>query len=112
MATVSAHHNIILPTTWPFQESEHTLSYTSQQVMDGDAPVLLVFHDHEGEWQFLHGEVGEADVCKIICLGCAYSHDQTIGMLSSLPLGWMAYRDSINGPWQSEPYGDDSSVEV
>ncbi len=86
--------------------------FTSAQVIDGNAPFLVVFHDHEGEWQFLHGEVGEDDECKIICLGCAYSRDQSIGILSDLPAGWMAYRDSVNESWQSEPYDSENSVEV
>ena len=78
--------------------------------MDG-APVLLVFHDHDGEWQFLHGATTEQDECRVVCLGCAYEHDNAIGILATLPNGWMAHRDSVDGPWHSEPYEDSDSDE-
>ena len=71
----------------------------------------MVFHDHDGEWQFLHGPVTEDDECKVICLGCIFECDETVGILAEMPSGWMAYRDSIGDAWQSEPYesgGDDA----
>ena len=111
MATVSDHQHNFLPDAWPFADPDNTLAYTSPQILDG-APVLVVFHDHDGEWQFLHGEVTDQDECKIICMGCAYSHDKSIGVLSDLQPGWMAYRDSADMPWQSEPYTSENSVEV
>ncbi len=112
MATVSAHQHNFLPSTWPFELAETTLAYTSNQVIEDAAPIVLAFHDHDGEWQFLHGQVGEADECKIICMGCVYDLDPSIGILSDLPPGTMAYRDSKEGSWHSEPYANDESIEV
>jgi hypothetical protein len=111
MATVSCHQHNFLPGSWPFEESENTLAYTSLLVLSG-SPILLVFHDHDGEWQFLHGEVTEEDECKIICIGCAFSQDSSIGILADLEPGWMAYRDTVHLPWQSEPYDRNTSIEV
>ena len=111
MATASEHQHNFLPCSWPFKEPDCTVAYTSDRVMAGE-PIVLAFHDHDGEWQFLHGEVGESDECKIICMGCVYELDNTIGILADLPAGYMAYRDSPNAHWQSEPYSDDESVGV
>ena len=112
MATVSAHQHGFLPGTWPFNLVENTLAYTSSQVLEEAAPIVLVFHDHDGEWQFLHGAVQETDECKIICIGCAYEIDRSIGILADLPPGTMVYRDSTDAPWQSESYTDEDPVEV
>jgi len=107
MNTVEEHPHSFLPGAWPFKEPINTLAYTSARVLSEKYPVLLVFHDHDGEWQFLHGEVGADDECKIICLGCAYELDDTVGILADMPSGWMAFRDAIDRPWQCEPYEDD-----
>ena len=110
MATVSTHRHNFLPDAWPFRVSENTLAYTSSRVLEEAAPIVLVFHDHDGDWQFLHGEVGEADECKLICMGCVYDLDNSVGILADLPPGTIAYRDSVADPWQSEPYADDDAV--
>ena len=112
MATVAAHQHTFLPGAWPFDLPENTLAYTSSRVLEEAAPIVLVFHDHDGEWQFLHGEAGDSDECKIICMGCAYELDPSIGILADLPAGTMAYRDSTEDSWQSEPYASENVVEV
>lgn len=82
----------------------NALAYTSTSVLRDGYPILVVFHDHEGDWQFLHGEVSADDECKIICLGCTFARDSSVGFLSDLPLGWKASLKSVNSPWQGEPY--------
>jgi hypothetical protein len=111
MATVQEHPHSFSPGAWPFTEPVNTLAYTSARVLHDGHRVLLVFHDHDGEWQFLHGEVDEQDECKIICLGCAYERDNAVGILSDLPIGWKAYRESVDSPWQCEPYEDSDADE-
>jgi hypothetical protein len=104
MDTVADHSHSFLPSAWPFAEPINALVYTSTRVLRDAHPILVVFHDHDGDWQFLHGEVGEDDECKIICLGCIFERDSSVGILNDLPLGWKASRKSIKTPWQSEPY--------
>jgi len=65
---------------------------------------MRVFHDHDGEWQFLSGDLDEGDKCKLICFGCIYERAPEIAILSSMPVGWMAERNSIDGEWKCEPY--------
>ena len=108
MGTVADHPHSFLPGSWPFADPINTLAYTSTQVLDGH-PILLVFHDHEGEWQFLADK--EDEECKIICLGCAFEREGAIAILADMPAGWLAYRDSPSDPWQSEPYEDSDADE-
>ncbi|MCM5680887.1 hypothetical protein M8A51_15280 [Schlegelella sp. S2-27] len=111
MDTVEEHPHSFLPGAWPFSEPINRLAYISVRALHGGDPVLQVFHDHDGDWQLLHGGATDEDDCKIICLGCAYERDSSIGILSGLPAGWAAYRESPDGPWRCEPYEDDDSEE-
>lgn len=106
MDTVAKHSHSFEPKAWPFREPDNLACFTSAQVLNDGHPILMVFHDHEGEWQFVHGSVGEHDECKIICLGCVFEHDESIALLAELPVGWCAYRDSVAAQWQTEPYGN------
>jgi hypothetical protein len=108
MDIVEEHPHSFLPGSWPFADLTTTAAFTSAHVLSGH-PILLVFHDHDGDWQLLSGE--DDSEGKIICLGCAYDRDNAIGILSDLPAGWMAFRDSVGQAWQCEPYEDSDADE-
>jgi hypothetical protein len=46
---------------WPFAESDTTLAFACRCVFDNQRPILSVFHDDEGEWQFLCGSQDHSD---------------------------------------------------
>ena len=69
-------------------------------MLRGELPILLVSHDEDGDWQFLCGTTNDPKDAAIVCLGCAYQKDRSIGLLADLPLGWKAWRDSIDEPWE------------
>ena len=104
MDTVSPHPHSFSSGQWPFAEPENVAAFTSREVLSEGRPVLLVFHDHDGEWQFLHGPVGESDIPQVICLGCAYERDRTVGELAQMPSGTMASRAALGEVWEIEPY--------
>ena len=104
MDTVKDHPHKFASESWPFQSPENVVAFTTSAVVHENRPVLLAFHDQDGEWQFLHGPVGEADKPIIVCLGCAYQRDNTIGLLAGIPPKTMASRASIEMPWEIEPY--------
>ena len=64
----------------------------------------MVYHDHNGDWQFHYGYIEDDDEISVVCLGCIYHLDPTIGLVADLPTGWVASRDSINAPWQRQPF--------
>ena len=104
MDTVERHNHDFSTSSWPFKEPENTAVFTSSEVLHHNHPLLLVFHDHDGDWQFLHGEVGPDDEGHVVCLGCVFSRDSTVGQLADMPNGWFAYRDEPGKPWEIEPY--------
>jgi hypothetical protein len=90
--------------SWTFQVPVETGTFTTRQVLDGSCPILEVYHDHDGEWQFLCGTTLDTADLKLVCLGCMVERDDTLLELAGLPIGWTAYRDSTNRSWQREPY--------
>lgn len=95
---------------WPFPEPVDTLVYTTTHVLRDNYPVLLVSHDQDGDWQFLCATTNDSADGLIVCLGCAYERDNTVGEVADLPIGWYARREYVGGPWErtpSEPGPDD-----
>ena len=87
---------------WPFEDARNTTSITLRDVLNGKSQVLFVSHDEDdGMWQFLDGRDAPdpADAC-VVGLGCMVELDPTVAELADLPLGWVAWRDSVDTPWQ------------
>ena len=100
---VSSHAHKFSKEEWPFRDAENTASFTTTCVVRENFPVLLVSHDEEGDWQFLCGTTNSSKDCLIVCLGCAFERDRSIGELADLPLGWQARRKSKDLPWERAP---------
>ena len=100
--TVSGHTHQFAPRSWPFGDASNTVAFTNHRVLREGHPVLLVSHDHDGDWQFLCGGEDPGE-CLIVCLGCAFENDRTVGLVADLPIGWRAWRDSVNDCWHREP---------
>jgi len=103
MSTVAAHPHSFPAEDWPFSEPDNTLAFTTSRALENGEPILLVSHDYEGDWQFLCGDVTDEEQGKIICLGCAYQRDKSVGELADLPLGWQARRESVDAAWERYP---------
>ncbi|MBK8583496.1 MAG: hypothetical protein IPL86_17305 [Flavobacteriales bacterium] len=89
---------------WPFGEAVNTAVITTKPVVSGGFPVLLVSHDHDGDWQFLCGTTARAEDCMLVCMGCAYQRDLSVGLLHAMPPGFQATRDSVDSPWLVEKF--------
>ncbi len=63
---------------------------------------MLVYHDHDGGWQF-HG-AGESISCVLVCLQCVFERDPTIRSVADLPPGWLASRDHVESEWNRAPF--------
>jgi hypothetical protein len=85
---------------WPFADAVDTGSFSTAKVVHHGFPVLRVSHDAEGDWQFLDATTEEPGECVLLCLGCIYERDATLGQISDLPRGWSAYRPEIGAAWE------------
>ena len=93
MDTVEPHSHLLEPGEWPFTEPENAAVFTTSRAVRGGEPILLVSHNHDSDWQFLCGDVTEADECMLVCLACAY------------------IRDNVGLPWERYPVEDDDDDE-
>ena len=97
---MAAHFHKFLENEWPFQEAVNTAAFTTSRVFNENDPVLLVIHDQDGDWQLLCGATTNKKDRLIVCLGCAFEKDRSIGEVADLPLGWKAWRTSRDSPWE------------
>jgi hypothetical protein len=92
---------------WSFPDPPNTTAITTVHVLEGLKPVLLVTHDaDDGTWQMICGTTNDPPDGRVVCLGCMVSKDATLVEVADLPLGWVAWRDEVGGPWGREPRGD------
>ncbi len=92
--------------SWPFADPPNVVSFTLQQIMDGDAPILLVCRDEEdGSWQFLDGNPISMADALLVCLKNVLAVDPSIAELADLPIGWQASRATQDHPWRRERAG-------
>jgi hypothetical protein len=72
--------------SWPFNLPVETGVFTTRQVLEGLEPIREVYHDPDGDWQFLCGTTLDAADLKLVCLGCMVERDITIGELADIRL--------------------------
>jgi hypothetical protein len=100
---VSAH-------PWPFDQPRNCAVFTTRQVLEREEPILRVTHDTDDHgWQFL-GRGARAEDAKIISLEEAVELDPSVLQIADLPVGWHAWRSSVEEPWIREIISDATST--
>lgn len=97
--------------SWPFHEGKNRAVFTTKPVLWEKAPILLVVHDADGDWQFLCGTTNATADGQIVRLGTILQHDPTLAEVADLPVGWEACREEVGGAWHRERKPDDATVE-
>ncbi|MDQ3286665.1 MAG: hypothetical protein M3Q42_00120 [Pseudomonadota bacterium] len=110
METVAPHPHAFDEADWPFAEPVNALSVSTVRVFREGYPVLRVSHDEDGDWQVLCDTTINLEHCVVVCLGCCYQRDSTLGEIADLPLGWTAWREFVGGPWSREPKSEDDDA--
>jgi hypothetical protein len=90
----------------PFRDPPNVAVIASRKIVDGSDWIAHVFHDaDDGGWQFHTSEPGpshESDAV-VVSLGEIVGLDESVAALADLPLGWHAWRESEDAPWQRSP---------
>jgi hypothetical protein len=76
--------------------------FSSKGVVFDEMPVLLVFHDLDGDWQFLSSHEEQASEIAFIHLSHLLQRDETLDLLADLPPGWKAWRRAAGDDWVRE----------
>jgi hypothetical protein len=102
MACQNTDHNTdVQPTPNPF--GSNFIALSSTRVVDRQQQILVVAHDHDGNWQLLHGNLTSEDKIAQICIQCAIARDPSLVELADLPTGWIATRKSRHKQWKRSP---------
>jgi hypothetical protein len=92
------------PADWPFEDPPNVAVITTRGVIDGTEWIALASLDEDdGGWQFIGCEGPREDAAMVVALSGIYERDSSIGGLADLPLGWHAWRDRPDAPWQRAP---------
>ena len=79
---------------------EHDLGvFTTEDVLDG-APILYVYHDQDGDWQFHSEKEPNKENGITVSLESLVKKDPTLNNIYYLNYGESAVRDSIQDEWE------------
>ncbi|OUL56614.1 hypothetical protein [Pseudoalteromonas ulvae] len=101
-----SHNHTFSEQDWPFDCPVETLVVTTKFVYDKSEPIVQVIHYEDGEWQFMCNTTDDPDDGIVVCMGCFFQKFPEVAQLADLPLGFDAYRDDINQPWDIEKLED------
>lgn len=85
-------------TDFKFYEPRNLAVYTTRQVLQG-APILYVFHDEDGDWQFFETPTPDMDDAKLVSLSALVKQDPTLNEIYYLQYGYEAFREQMTLPW-------------
>jgi len=91
---------LAMKTAWPFDEAKNLGVLTTNRVLEEGHPILLVTHDDDGDWQFLCGTTSDTEDGRLVCLKNIVEDHPSVAELADLPMGWRAFRDGPDKPWQ------------
>lgn len=83
-----------------FREERNVAVFTTRQVLEG-LPILRVFHDSDGCWEFLCDTTIEESDIKIVSLEEITELDSSVNELFELNYGWSAWRETPADKWET-----------
>lgn len=84
-----------------FQESRNLGVYTTKQVIDG-APILYVYHNADGNWQFHNSSEPYVEDAMLVSLETITKLDPSVNQIYFLQYSWRAWRESTDEKWSYE----------
>ncbi|MGN7721853.1 DUF4262 domain-containing protein [Chitinophaga sp. 22620] len=93
-----------------FFEERNTTVFTTERALKGD-PVLYVYHDEDGAWQFHTTPAPAEKDIKIVGLEEITRLDPSLNELFNLPYGAQAWRASKGDDWEFIEDGNDDEEE-
>jgi hypothetical protein len=82
------------------EENKNKTVITTKYVLNNNSPIISIFYDEDGDWQFFGTEeVGEEDAC-IVSVQQILEIDKTLANMPSLSKGQSAFRASKESLWE------------
>jgi hypothetical protein len=86
-------------TEFKFLEERNFGVFTTSDVLEG-TPIKYVYHNEDGDWQFLSKKDPDLSQAKLVCLEELVKMDRTLNMIYYLNYGESAERKSIGDKWK------------
>ncbi len=81
-----------------YREEKNLGVFTTRQHLELGEPIVRVYHDNDGDWQFLTGNQKLEDA-RIVSLEVMVQRDKTLNELFNLEYGEFAERNSPSDKW-------------
>ena len=81
-----------------FREPKNLATFTTNQWLSQNKPILHVVHESKGDWQFLTGDQMPEDAI-IVALEQIIKKDPTLNTIFNLDYGEEARREYVGGEW-------------
>ena len=88
-------------TDFKFYEERNVAAFTTQHVLDGK-PILFVYHNDNGDWQFHSEREPDLKDAKLVCMESITKIDPSVNQVYHLSYGQSAWRASADAPWDWE----------
>ncbi len=86
-------------TDFKFYEEINLRVYPTQGTLDGK-PILWVYHNEDGDWQFHCEEYPEIDNARVVSLEPLVKNDPSLNEVYNLNYGEYAKRKDLNSDWE------------
>jgi hypothetical protein len=91
---------------WRFAEPRNLAVFVARSVVEIGRPILRVFHEADGDWQFLPGGRVQPNEAMVVALEEVVRIDPAVVEVADLPEGWVATRESPEASWRRDPDPD------
>jgi hypothetical protein len=90
---------------WPWDQPPNCAVITEKDVIENNAPIVLVTHDADDHgWQFLGpGDDLKVEDARVVALSEVSELDPTVLEVARIAPGWRAWRRSPEHSWIMEP---------
>lgn len=97
---LSKEENLKKEVTDMVEESLTKAVFTTVYVIENNSPIIYVYHDMDGDWQFFGPEENvETDKARIVSLGEIIEMDASVKEVLDMPKGTDAHRKSRESEW-------------
>jgi hypothetical protein len=86
-------------TDFKFYEKRNLGVYTTKQIFQGE-PILYVYHNENGDWQFHASDNPKIEDAILVCLEEIIKLDPSVNNIYHLQYGWSASRKSPEEDWE------------
>jgi hypothetical protein len=85
-----------------FTDNTNVAVFTTKHILNDNSPILYIYHDEDGAWQFFGNEDATEENARLVCLADMIEIDNSILEIAYMPMGYYAYRADKKSEWKIE----------